>query len=126
MKREKLKMKKIVNNLNQFFEVEEIDSNNIVIYTPFFMLDTNNTYTLNIKKENDKYFIHDGASIIQFINEFNYDLSNLNLQYLLNEYEDIYIEDNKVIVCETDLESLNFNIAKFIQFLNNLLYSIKN
>lgn len=118
-------MKKILNNLNEFFKIIEIDSNNIVIHTHFFMLDTNYTYTINLKKENEKYIIHDGSSIIQFLNEFDYDLSNLNINELLEEYNNIFIEDNKIIACETNLENLNNDLANMIQFLMSLLNSVK-
>lgn len=114
-------MKNIISNVKHFYDIEIIDDENIAIISPFFMLDTNDSYPINVKKIGKEYIIHDGGAIIQFINENDFTLDRTNLSDLLNEYENVKIEDDSVITYQTTKNTFDFDLAKYIQFLTKLL-----
>jgi len=60
-------------------------------------------------------------SIIHFINEYNLEIDNNKLNNLLNEFSDIKIDEDSVITCTTNLNNFNINLAKYIQFITNLV-----
>lgn len=114
-------MKNLIDNLKNFYVVEKINDESFSILTPFYLLDTNNTYSINVIKENDKYIIHDGSSIVQFINDNELQIDMSTLQKLLKEFPNIQIVDDSVITVETDEEHFNFDLAKYIQFITKFL-----
>ena len=114
-------MKNLINNLKNFFTVDEIDENNFSIIAPFFLLDTNEVYPINVKINDDEVIIHDGSTIVQFINDNDLQIDMQVLQKLLKEFKNIQIVDDCVITMETDEEHFNFDLAKYIQFITKFL-----
>jgi len=113
-------MKDIVNNLQNFLDFKVIDKENIFVISPFCLRDTDTMYPINIKKIDDKYIIHDGGSLIIFLNENDLIIDKINIQNLLREYPNFQITDNNELVYSTTKDTICFDIAKYIQIITKI------
>ena len=113
-------MKDIVNNLQNFIDFKILDEENIFVYSNFYLRDTNTMYPINIKKEDDEYFIHDGGSLLIFLNENDLIIDKINIQNLLREYPNFQITDSNELIYYTSVDTINADIAKFIQILTKI------
>lgn len=113
-------MKDLVNNLQNFIDFKILDEENIFVYSNFYLRDTNTMYPINIKKEDDEYFIHDGGSLVYFFNENDLIIDKINIQNLLREYPNFQITDSNELIYYTNVDTINVDIAKFIQILTKI------
>lgn len=114
-------MKKILDNVKQFYKVKVIDDNTIHILTPFLMKDTDQTYPICLKKIQKKYLLNDAGILIDFMNEYEIEIDNDKMMALLDEYSKLLIDDNNVVIYETHPDTFVFDLASFIQIITRII-----
>lgn len=113
-------MTNLINNLEKFFSVTVLDEDNIKVFSPFYLRDTDEQYPINIKKLDDEFIIHDGGSLVIFLNENDLIIDKSNIENLLREYPNFKITDDNELLYLTDEETINSDIAKFIQIITKI------
>ena len=113
-------MKNLVSNLQDFYNFKMIDENNIVVLSPFYLKDINNGYPINIKKINDELIIHDGGSLVMFLNEYDIKIDKTKIQKILDEEPSFIITQNNELIYETSIDTINEDLAKYIQIITKI------
>lgn len=113
-------MKDLLNNLQNFLDFKLIDNENIFVFSNFYLRDTNTMYPINIKKIDDKYVIHDGGSLIIFLNENDLIVDKFVLQNLLRQYPNFQITDSNELLYSTTKDTILIDLAKYIQIITKI------
>jgi len=113
-------MKNLIDNLNDFICIKEINENNIFVLSNFYLKHTGESYPINIKKFNDGYIIHDGGRLIMYFNENDIKLNKELIQSILNDDSSFMITQNNELVYVTSIDTINIDIAKYIQIITKI------
>jgi len=113
-------MKDLLNNLKDFLEYKVLDDKNILVLSNFYLKDTSNMYPINIKKMDNEYFIHDGGSLIMFLNENETTIDRNKIAGLIKENPSFSVVNNNILIYKTYIDSINEDIAKYIQIITKI------
>lgn len=110
-------MKNLIDNLQDFFDFKFLDENNIVIFTPFYLNSSDVMYPINVRKEKDDYYIHDGGSLVIYLNEREREIDKIKIKNIIDNFYNATITEYNEVVIKSNKNDIDSDIARFIKLI---------